>query len=270
MVGSTKSSPKVLICILSWVEGCRKGVHKAQRATFLQDLEKFPGLDYRIFMGDGTSTGEDEYDINKSFEAAHPLTQGKNATECPKFPFDYAPRPDEVVLHVPDDLVHIAYKAKAAWQWAWDNGYDYVFNCFCDTYIDIEKLMHSGFEEHDFIGMTYDENRCPQGGAGYWLSRKSLQTLIATHVDFWADDGWAGWTLQKSGIHLHHDPRYGQYADGTVPSRQNDIISTHLGPHPYKIMRALHDGTWLYGPQPLASLYPEEKLYDRWCERGQN
>jgi hypothetical protein len=250
---------KILICILGWVEGCRKGVHKAQRATFLQDVAKFPGLDYKIFIGDGTPTGEDEWDINKSFEAAHPLTQGKNASNLP-LPFDYSPKSDEVVLHVPDDLVHIAYKARAAWQWAQDNGYDYVFNCFCDTYIDIEKLMRSGFEDHDFIGMTYDSNRCPQGGAGYWLSRRCLQYLATAHVDFWADDGWAGWTLPKAGIHLHHDPRYGQYPDAT-PTRHNDVISTHLGQHPYKTMRDIHSGTWKGASK--------DKLYVEWYEQGQ-
>jgi hypothetical protein len=250
---------KVLICILSWVEGCRKGVHKAQRATFLQDVAKFPGLDYKIFVGDGTPTGEDEYDINKSFEAAHPLTQGKNAKNKP-LPFDYIPKGDEVVLHVPDGLVHVAYKARLAWYWALCSGYDYVFNCFCDTYIDIDKLMSSGFEKHDFIGMTYDTNRCPQGGAGYWLSKKCLEVLAQAHVDFWADDGWAGWTLPKSGIYLHHDPRYGQYPEAT-PTRHNDIISTHLGQHPYKIMRDIHSGTW-NGPS-------EGKLYVEWYEEAQ-
>lgn len=250
---------KTLICILGWVEGCRKDVHKAQRATFLQDVAKFPYLDYKIFVGDGTPTGEDEYDINKSFEAAHPITQGKNAMTSPKIPFDYVPRTDEVVLHVPDGLVHVAYKARAAWQWALDNGYDYVFHCFCDTYVDVEKLMHSGFEKHDFIGMTYDENRCPQGGAGYWLSRRCLQILSTAHVDFWADDGWAGWTLRKSGIDLYHDPRYGQYPDA-VPTIQNDVISTHLWEHPYKVMRDIHSGTW----NPSS----KEKLYNRWWENG--
>lgn len=251
---------KTLICILSWVEGCRKGVHKAQRATFLQDVAKFPDLDYKIFVGDGTPTGEDEYDINKSFEAAHPLTQGKNAMDSPKSPSDYAPGPDEVVLHVPDDLVHVSYKARAAWQWALDNGYGYVFNCFCDTYIDVEKLMGSGFEAHDFSGMTYDENRCPQGGSGYWLSKKSLQILATAHIDFWADDGWAGWTLPKSGINLHNDHRYGYCPD--VPTRQNDIISAHMGFYPYKVMRDIRSGT--FDPNKAPS-----KKYDRWYEPGQ-
>jgi hypothetical protein len=250
---------KTLICILGWVDGCRKGVHKAQRSTFLQDVKKFPNLDYRIFVGDGTETGEDEYDVNKSFEAAHPLTQGKNSHNVP-LPFDYTPKDDEVVLHVPDDLVHVAYKARAAWQWALYSDYDYVFNCFCDTYIDIEKLMCSGFEEHDFIGMTYDSNRCPQGGAGYWLSRKCLHVLAKAHVDFWADDGWSGWTLQKSDIYLHHDPRYGQYPD-TVPTRHNDHISTHLGQYPYKTMKEIYSGSW-NGPS-------KGKRYVEYYEQGQ-
>jgi hypothetical protein len=246
---------KVLISILSWTEGCRKGVHKAQRATFLQDVPKFPGLDYRIFIGDSTPTGENEYDINKSFEDAHPLTQGKNGQNLAKLPFDYTPQDDEVVLHVPDDLVHLAYKGRAAWLWALNTGYDYVFNCAQDTYIDIERLMHSGFEAHDFIGMTYDSNRCPQGGAGYWLSRRCLEILSTAHVDFWADDGWAGFTLPKHGILLHNDLRYGQYPTD-VPTKKNDIITTHMGQHPYKVMRSIHDGTWT-GPDLSGKLYVE-------------
>ena len=251
---------KVLICILGWVEGCRKDVHKAQRATFLQDVTKFPGLDYRIFVGDGTPTGEDEYDVNLSFEAAHPLTQGKNSKNKP-LPFDYVPKEDEVVLRVPDGLVHVAYKARAAWRWALEHGYDYVFHCFSDTYVDVEKLMHSRFEEHDFIGMTYDTNRCPQGGAGYWISKRSMEFLATAHVDFWADDGWAGWTLPKAGIHLHNDLRYGQYPDA-VPAKDNDIISTHMGQHPYKRMRDIYSGTW-NGPSS------EDKIYVEWYEEAQ-
>jgi len=250
---------KVLVCILGWVGGCRKDVHKAQRATFLKDVEKFPGLDYKIFVGDNTPTGEDEYDSNKSFEFSHPLTQGKNYQERP-LPFDYIPKDDEVVLHAPDDLAHLAHKAKAAWRWALDNGYDYVFNCAQDTYVDIKNLMHSGFEEHDFIGMTYDANRCPQGGAGYWLSKKCLESLVSAHVDFWADDGWAGWTLKKAGIDLTNDHRYGQYPTD-VPTPQNDIITTHMGQHPYKIMRDIYSGTW-NGPS-------KGKVYVEWYENGQ-
>jgi hypothetical protein len=208
-------------------------------------------------------TGEDEYDVNKSFESAHPLTQGKNAMNSQKFPFDYSPKEDEIVMHVPDDLVHVSYKARAAWQWAFDHGYDYVFNCFCDTYIDIEKLMRSGFEEHDFIGMTYDENRCPQGGCGYWLSRRCLQILVAAHVDFWADDGWAGWTLQKSGIYLHNDLRYGMFPT-VIPTRQNNDITTHMGQWAYKTMRDIHSGTF------VLENYPRDKVYDRWVEQAKN
>ena len=237
---------KVLLCILSWVEGCREDKHKAQRATFLQDVSKFPGLDYKIFVGNNEPTGEGwDYDSNKSFEAANHLTREHNAIHQPKMPFDYVPREDEVVLRIPDDLAHVAFKARAAWQWALDNGYDYVFNCFCDTYVDIEKLMHSEFEKHDFIGLTYDSNRCPLGGVGYWLSKRCLQILVQSHVDFWADDGWAGWTLQKHDIWLHCDPtRYVQYPELGVPAKHNDVVSVHVGQIRYYRMRNIYDGTW--------------------------
>ena len=247
---------KVLVCVLSWVGGCSKGVHKAQRDTFLADIKSLSNVDYKIFVGDGTPTGEDEYDINKSFENAHPLTQGKNASNAPKAVFDYEPKSDEVVLSVPDDMVHISYKAKSAWKWALENDYDYVFNCFCDTYVDVSRLINSGFEDHDFCGMTYDANRCPQGGAGYWLSRKCLEIMTTSHVDFWAYDGWAGWTLQKHDIHLYNDGRYAQYP--TFPSKDNDVISSHLGVTPYKVMRLIHHG--------LPINQSELKVYVDWCD----
>jgi hypothetical protein len=156
------------------------------------------------------------------------------------------PKSDEVVLHVPDDFIHASYKAKEMWTWALDRGYDYVFQCMSDTYIDIDQLMNCGFEEHDFIGRTYDENRSPLGGSGYWLSKKCLQIMTAAHVDFWADDGWAGWTLQKSGIHLHQDLRYNTelpldwFLIGTAYP-QSGYISLHMGPS-YEKMREIYKG----------------------------
>ena len=218
---------KVLLCIISWVEGCRIDANQAQRDTFLKDVAKFPNLDYKIFIGDGTPTGDDEYDINKTFEATPIEVQRSNALNRPKVPFDYVPKEDEVVVHAPDDIVHIAYKSKAAWKWALDNGYDYIFHCFYDTYIDIERLMSSGFEGHYFSGMTYDTNLCPLGGAGYWMNKKCLEIMTTSHVDFWAEDGWAGWTLQKHGIYLHHDARYRQHVYD-VPTKKNDFITVHV------------------------------------------
>lgn len=242
---SPKSSPRVLIAIMSWVIACRNGVNQVQRDTFLRDVAKYPNLDYKIFLGDGTPTGEDEYDNNKSIEGATDYVRENNALNKP-VPFDYVPKEDEVVLHVPDDFIHASYKAKAMWQWALDRDYDYVFQCMSDTYVDIEQLMNCGFEEHDFIGRTYDTNRCPLGGSGYWLSKKCLQIMTAAHVDFWADDGWAGWTLQKSGIHLHQDLRYNTelpldwFLIGTAYP-QSGYISLHMGPS-YEKMREIYKG----------------------------
>lgn len=220
---------KVLIGILSWVHGCRRGVIKAQRDTFLQDVPKFPGLDYRVFVGDGTPVTEDDSAVLKTFALAPEGTRELNERNQPKLPFDYTPEADEVVLTAPDDLAHLAYKAREMWRWAHDRTYDYVFTCFCDTYIDVQRLMRSGFEQHEFTGMTYDTNRCPQGGAGYWMDSRCLGIMANERVDFWADDGWAGWTLQKQGIWLNNDLRYAQYDN--VPKPSNDTISVHISEH---------------------------------------
>lgn len=230
---------KALIAVMSWIAACRGGVNDSQRGTFLQDVAKFSDLDYKIFLGDGTGTGEDEYDINKSFESADYGAKAKNAPNNLKVPFDYSPKVDELMFQVPDDFLHASYKAKKMWQWALDNGYDYVFQCMSDTYVDVEKLMHSGFEEHDFIGCTYDTNRCPHGGAGYWLNKKCLEIMTKAHVDYWADDGWAGWTLPKHGIKLYPDPRYGNFPYN-FPTRQNNIITAHLNATVSDMMYSIH------------------------------
>jgi hypothetical protein len=220
---------KVLIADISWVIGCRRGLINAQRDSFLKGVPKFPGLDYKVFVGDGTPTGVDETDVLKSFAHAPKGTHELNDRNQPKMPFDYVPEADEVVLRAPDDLAHLAYKAQATWRWAFDRGYDYAFACFCDTYIDIPRLMASGFEKHPFTGMTYDDNRCPQGGCGYWLDRECLEILANERVTFWADDGWAGWTLQKHGIWLNNDTRYNYYP--LIPTKQTDAISVHVSEH---------------------------------------
>ena len=54
-----------------------------------------------------------------------------------------------------------------------------------------------------------------------------MEIMTTSPVSFWAEDGWAGWTLQKHGIHLHHDPRYRQHV-WDVPTKNNDFITVHV------------------------------------------
>jgi hypothetical protein len=234
--------PRVLIAIKTWVAGSVAGRNQSQRDTFLKDVPKFPDLFYRFFIGDGTPTGEDEYKVNKSFEDACPWHMGKNFNDPP---FNYTPQEDEVVLHVPDNYVHASYKVRGALRWALDHDIDYCFVCDSDTYICLDRLMSSGFEQYDYVGRGADAGRsfCPDGGPGYWLSKKAMLCIVDQPVTFWADDGWIGYVLNDQyDIHLHHDFRYCHYVDDATrlttepnngyPQKNNDIITAHCGGPP--------------------------------------
>jgi len=58
---------KALIAITSWVTGAINGENQAMRDTFLKDVPRYPGLDYKFFIGNGQSTGEDETLLTQSY-----------------------------------------------------------------------------------------------------------------------------------------------------------------------------------------------------------
>ena len=59
--------------------------------------------------------------------------------------------------------------------------YDYVFFCDDDTYIVIDRLLKSDFEQNDYQGFPLqieDEVVMAQGGAGFWLSNKAIKLIL--------------------------------------------------------------------------------------------
>lgn len=124
------------------------------------------------------------------------------------------PEKDEVFLDCPDDYPNLPHKMQAIYRWALAKGYDHVFKCDDDTYIYLDRLMASGFEQWDYTGYIresdteYFPNRYISGGPGYWLSRKALEKMTSLDPDHWAEDLWTGRVMAKSGIRPHRDPRY--------------------------------------------------------------
>jgi len=193
------------------------------RDTFLKDINKYLGLEYRFFIGDGTPTGEDETALWKSFNSWDIVHYKKKVEEGKNLRIAFTPKPDEVVLHVPDDYAHIPYKTRANKRWALKEGFDFVFQCFPDTYIDLQRLMCSGFEKHSYIGKP---GGYAGGGCGYWTDKKASQIIADAPVTDWADDRWVGSLLKSHGIALHGDNRYADYP--THPTADNDAITSHL------------------------------------------
>ena len=236
---------RALLIISSYVG---KNISKVQaerdavRNTFLKSIKKFPELDYKFFVGDGTPTGEDETALWDTISAPYTDPEYKNKAIAYKTNevLSYSPREDEIVLHTPDDYIHVSHKLREEHRWAVAHGYDFSFQSSADIYIDLERLMNSGFEVHDYVGRSIYGGiypNCEQyagGHVGYWLSRRASECIAKAPANFWCDDIWTGQQMFLNKIPLVSDERYGGRAWFTSaltgdPLPNNDTISTHLG-----------------------------------------
>jgi len=226
---------KVLIAISSCGDFESNGNNQAMRDTWLQDLRRYmwgtvqePNcrpIDYKFFFGVGQ--GEPELD-------------------------------DSVILReVPDDYGHLTYKTRASLIWAHREGYDFVFRCFPDTYVRVDRLMACGWEQHDYLGdfrreeggrtdggtgeyrpTLQEAQNYASGGAGYWLSRKAFTCLLDQPVTgVWrdtitpyAEDLWVGNRLGKCGITLNYfdDARFVNHGSDFWPKPDNQAITAHM------------------------------------------
>lgn len=183
-------------------------------------------------MGDGTSTGEDEAALVSSYQQVLTAHGDKYDKRAPA-PCTYELKSDEVFIHTPDDFKHNCYKTKGNRRWAEEHEFDFVFQCTSDTYIDVQRLMTSGFENYDYVG--FPEGCYARGGNGYWTSRKASRLILDEPVTIWAEDWWVGTILTNKGVLLHPDRRYVEYPDR--PAGNNDFISSHLGYPTYEVQR---------------------------------
>jgi hypothetical protein len=159
---------------------------EAQRETWLKDLK---GADYRYFLGQPALGDED---------------------------VEYGTFPDGPNWEGHRRTWWLNRKTEALASYAIANGYDFVFKCDDDTYVSVPELLASGFEAHDYSGSMdrhYDYElslayEWAQGGAGYWLSRRSMEIVAAGLTKIRAEDFAVGLTLAANGIRPHHDRRY--------------------------------------------------------------
>lgn len=143
---------------------------------------------------------------------------------------------DQVWVDVPDDYAGLPLKTQAICRWALDNGYTNIFKADTDTYIHVNRLMRSGFGQHDYTG--YYRGTGPSyasGGSGYWLSTTAMEVIAEADMEFDFIDGERGYIngedvqvgrqLMWSGIKCHWDPRY--RLDHEYPSPLNSHITAH-------------------------------------------
>src|SRR5271157_1399312 len=159
---------KALVGVMSCERDAENGCHNAIRRTWATRMVE--GLDYKIFVGQGT--------------LGHVLA------------------PDEERLDVPDDYYSLPEKSQAMRKWSLEHGYEFMFKADRDTYLSPKNLLHSGFENYDYMGhfpMYYLNNGhipadgkalseyCDDrgvypycsGGCGYWTSKRAMEAIVA-------------------------------------------------------------------------------------------
>jgi len=168
-------------------------------------------------------------------------------------------RDDIVSVEIPSDgYDHLSFKTQESHRWALAHGFDYVFQCFPDTYVVVERLLHSiadiGAQELDYVGGFRGEQDVPQlgsypcGGAGYWLSEKANRIIcaetIAPGLHSWAEDLWVGDVLGRYRVQGTQDRRYAHAWERGGITRDNDAITQHLS-----------NGTGKFDPQDVIRIY---------------
>lgn len=120
---------------------------------------------------------------------------------------------DELSVDVPDDYGALQLKQRAAYTWALtlDREVTHVFLSFTDTYIHIPRLVHSGYEKHDYMGLQCKHGSAwLSGGNGYFLSRRAMQVILAAPPREYEQGDEAEWTIVTgAGIRTIDDHRFG-------------------------------------------------------------
>lgn len=118
---------------------------------------------------------------------------------------------DGPTLGVADGYDDLPIKVQAICKWALQLDYDFLFKCDSDTYVWMNRLFTSGFEQHDYSGWTggkvAPKDEYASGGAGYWLSRRAMEIVAnAELTDDTCEDRWVGRVLFDAGIIAHRNP----------------------------------------------------------------
>lgn len=134
------------------------------------------------------------------------------------------PKADVVILDVPDERIGIIQKTQGNHRWAYEHGYDFVFQCWSDTYVNVFALLASGFENHDYFGLIHSAPGAPKaqwgflsGGEGWWASRRACKALMDAepskslkYNNGMADDLWVGDVMGAAGCRMAENKEYGR------------------------------------------------------------
>jgi galactosyltransferase len=90
------------------------------------------------------------------------------------------PLPDEVFLDCPDNYESLTTKTRLICKYTIDEGYDFLFKCDDDTFVNVENLLDEILEKHPAYGGRVHTGICA-GGAGYVLNQRCCR-IVAAHT----------------------------------------------------------------------------------------
>lgn len=149
--------------------------------------------------------------------------------------------PDTVVLDADDSYESLPGKVMAFFRHALKHEeFDWLFKCDDDTYVDTSRLWQLAEDGVDMAGSSYlMERGAPSGGAGYLLSRRMVEKLVAEGVvpRNGDEDVLIGREAFRLGARVVASGRLLPNA-AHYPRLDNDLITAHYcGP---ERMRAVH------------------------------
>ena len=159
-------------------------------------------------------------------------------------------RADTVGLDAPDTYNALPQKILAFLRYALDHhDFDWLFKCDDDTYLDLSRLPDLADDRYGITGDTLlATRRAPSGGAGYMLSRQTVERLVtpsfAERVPAsGAEDLIIGQLALAAGAVPCATPRLFM-SNTRYPAPDNDTISAHwCGPELMRTLHTLRHGT---------------------------
>lgn len=123
-----------------------------------------------------------------------------------------------------DKFVDLPEKNRRICRYALEHGFDYVFRCDDDSYVDVARMVRLTLEHQPSYAGT-DCGGFAIGGAGIWLDRNSLGIIASSDwvSGEWRDDAFIGAALKAHGISMFAMP-------GTAG--ENQLLGPPVTEHP--------------------------------------
>jgi len=150
--------------------------------------------------------------------------------------------PDVISLAVDDDYAGLPKKVQGFFRYALAHDeFEYLFKCDDDTFVFCERLFELLKDGAEFIGSADFWPGHADGGAGYLLSRRAVQTVVeAMCPDSGPEDVWVTRAVRNAGIELVASEEL-VYDYRRLPYAPARVITAHHCPP--EILREIRD--WL-------------------------